>query len=368
MSGEKTEKPTLKRLRDARSKGQVPKSAEVTTTCVFVAVTAMLLIARSFVWERTQNFAEFAFSAAFAKDFVRGLPHLATTAFVTIVLLVAPFVLVAAIVAAIVGWMQVGGLITMEPLAPKPEKISPMAGLKRIFSGKTLLNFAMTLLKSSLLAPLLYALIKSSIPDLMRTPELPVAHIGLTGFLLIVKMMLFAVLVFVPMAAVDLAIQVHMYIDQLKMSKHDVKQDYKETEGDPLIKSHRRATARKLAFEGTRAKVKKASAVVTNPTHVAVALRYEPDETPLPIVVAKGADDGATMIRLLAKEEGIPIIENISLARKLYATTGEQEFIHSDVFEAVAEVLCWVQEIKQNAANSAEPEPTNLFVRPDEEA
>ncbi|KAE8753480.1 EscU/YscU/HrcU family type III secretion system export apparatus switch protein [Paraburkholderia madseniana] len=347
MSGDKTEKPTAKRLRDARKKGQIPKSAELVSTFVYIAVMGLLLTSRSVIWQWIEGFSDFVFRIAFTDNFERELPHLLTSTFIAVVVLVVPVTLTAALVAVIAGAMQTGGLITMEPIIPKPEKVNPMAGLKKIFSGKTLVTFALTLLKAGLLAPLLYAFIKGALPDLMRANELPPAYIGLTGFLLVLKMMFFAVLVFLPMSVVDVAMQIHFHIEQLKMSKHDVKQDFKETEGDPFIKSHRKALAKQMVLGNAPMPISKASAVVTNPTHLAVALYYDPAETPLPIVIAKGADERAALIREIARAEGVPMMRNVPLARQLYAATEENEFINSDAFEPVAELLLWADEVRE---------------------
>ena len=347
MSSDKTEKPTPKRLRDARKKGQIPKSQEISSTFVFIAVMALVLGGRSIIWEWIEHFSDFVFRVAFTEDFNRELPHLLTTTFIAIVVLVVPIFMTAAFTAVVAGFMQTGGLITMEPLTPKPEKVNPMAGLKKIFSGKTVVNFAMTMVKSALLAPLLYAYIKGALPDLMRANQMSAVYIGITGFLLALKMMFFAVLVFLPMSFVDLAMQIYFHIDQLKMSKHEVKQEYKETEGDPLVKSKRKSLAKQMVLGPPAKAIAKASAVVTNPTHFAVAIYYNPEETPLPVVVAKGADERAALIREIAEDAGVPMIRNVPLARQLYATVEEDEFIHSDLFEPVAELLLWADEIRQ---------------------
>lgn len=347
MSGDKTEKPTAKRLRDARKKGQIPKSAELVSTAVYVTVLGLLLLSQSIVWQWIKGFSDFVFRTAFTTEFERELPHLLTTTFIAVAALVTPVVLTAALVAVIVGSMQTGGLITMEPIIPKPEKINPMAGLKKIISGKTLITFALTMLKAALLTPLLYTFIKGALHDVLRTSELSSAYIGLTAFLLVLKMMFFAVLVFLPMSVVDVAMQIYFHIKQLKMSKHDIKQDFKETEGDPFIKSHRKALAKQMVLGNAPRPVSKASAVVTNPTHVAVAIYYDPTETPLPVVIAKGADERAAMIREIARAEGVPMMRNVPLARQLYATTDEDEFINSDVFEPVAELLMWADQVRE---------------------
>ncbi len=350
---DKTEKPTPKRLRDARQKGQVAKSTELNSAFVLLAVLGAVWLGAGSGLEGLRALMGEAMRMAFARDFWEILPGILERAELLLFVAFAAIFFAVGSVAALICRLQVGSVFSMDPVMPKLERVNPLAGLKRIFSKKTLVNFVTTLLKTLLVAAVVWGVAKGSIADVLRMPRLLPETIGIVGGLVVMRMLAGAWLVNAVLSVADVFIQRHWYLDDMKMAKHEVKRDHKESEGNPEVKGHRRMLAMELLFEELEAKVAKANVVVVNPTHIAVALSYRPGETDLPQVVAKGGDDMAAMIRRIAESKGIPVVRDVALARKLFETTPVDEYIGRDLFEPVARLLLWARSLEAlHAADS----------------
>jgi type III secretion protein U len=343
---QKTEQPTSKRLRDAREKGQVCKSQEVSTTCGLLAVFGVLLVAGPALWE------------ALITMFEAPLRHLhlpfaqAVSGTVEIMGMQALFIIAIVLGVAIVGGLagtliQVGVLISIKAVMPSLNKLNPSNWFKKTFAVKNFVELIKTILKTLIIS----YVVKMTLED-HAGMLISIANGGLEGILPALGA-LFSSLVFnvapafVVLAAADYFFQHQQYIKGLKMTKDEVKREYKEMEGDPIIKGKRKQLHQEMAMSNTMNNVRKASVVVTNPTHVAVALLYDEAKTPLPVIVGMGEGTLAEMIKRVAIEEGIPVMQNVPLARALLEEGAENEFIPADLIKPVAEVLRWAQSLKR---------------------
>jgi type III secretion protein U len=351
MSDDKTEAPTDHKLREARKKGQMAKSRDLATAVVMIAVVITLKMMEGAVDERLRRIVKLALDFGPGRDLpilevYRRMGSIAIEA----LLVVVPLLLVAALAAVIGVAMQVGLEITPDVVSPKPESIDPMAGLKRMVSVKSMLQLVQMIVKAIILGTILWTLIKGLMPMLAGTAYHTVGTIGTVSWAAIHRVLLISAVLFLVMGVVDYAIQRWQFMKSQRMSMDEVKREHKGQEGDPEIKGKRKQIAREDAQSPPKRKaVSGASAVVVNPTHFAAAIRYQPEECGLPIVVAKGVDDEALDIRRIAEDLGVPVLSNPPLARSLYRVPLGQP-VPEELFESVAAVLRWVNKIgKANA-------------------
>jgi type III secretion protein U len=351
-SGEKTEPPSPKKIRDARAKGQVARSQEVVTTFSLGAVVAYIWA----TWNLTLG------SLARMIDEITKLTDgdFRVNAYKAIALtfregssILLPVLGVAILAAVAANYIQVGTVFAMESITPKLEKISPASGFKRIFSMKQLVEILKSSLKIVFLSILLYFVIRDVIgPFIVSLPcGLPcISNVAGWG---IQQILMYSALAFLIVAGFDFMYQRHSYTKSLMMSKEEVKREYKESEGDPHIKGHRKQLAHELIMSDSGGQARKGSAVVVNPTHLAVVLSYDPEKAPLPVVTAKGRANQANLIRTEAERAGVPIFRNVPLAQALFATVAVDEFVPEEMFDAIAEILAWVDKNRHLLYHSA---------------
>jgi type III secretion protein U len=341
-TAEKTEPPSLKKIRDARAKGQVAKSQEVVTTVSLTAVMATIW----FTWTSTmatwiELFDQIASMAS--GDFRANAANALELLFRQSAIILLPIMGVTILAGVAANYVQIGSIFAFESLMPKFEKVSPGAGFKRIFSMKQVVEILKALAKIIFLSTLLYFVIRSAIGPYIASLVcgLP-CQISITVSML-EQLLLYSALAFVIVAALDFMYQRYSYTKGLMMSKEEKKREYKESEGDPHVKRHRKKLAHELIMSDSGQKARTATAVVVNPTHVAIVLDYDADKLKLPNVTAKGLGPHAHYLRAEAEHAGVPVFRNISLARALYATTDVEEIVPDELFDAVAEVLVWVK-------------------------
>ncbi len=340
-SGEKTELPTPKKERDARAKGQVARSQEVVTTISMFGTIAVIMAMGGTIWNRLtvliDQLAEIAarpgepnlnegLSLAWNAGVALTLPLLGTVIFLAI--------------AANMG--QFGVLFSMEALQPKLDRVSPMAGFKRIFSVKQLIELLKSIIKIVFLTVLLYIVVGDAIGPFVSAVGCGVDCIVTVTDSVMQRILSYTAVAFIIVAVADLFWQRHSHTKSLMMSKEDIKREYKESEGDPHVKGHRKQMAMELVMGDGHGQAKKASALVVNPTHIAIALRYAEGETPLPVVTAKGLGTMAVDMRVAAERAGVPIFHNVALARHLLSDADVDGFVPEDVYDVVAEILAWV--------------------------
>ncbi len=345
MSSEKTEQPTAKKERDARTKGQVAKSQDVTTTVLMVSL--FCTIGLLWDWLLTQlkelillptHFYALPFEAAFQA--------VAYGVMVKAILISLPFLLVGLVAGASASFIQIGPLLSFESLKPDLNKLNPLEKAKQIFSIKSVVEFLKSCLKVSIIGYIVVAIVRDSADGLTRVPYggLPAL---LAGVVAMMKTMAIRVsLAYAAIAAFDYFFQKYEHTKKLKMSKDEVKREYKESEGDPQIKGKRKQLHQEMLANNQVQRTRSATVVVTNPTHLAVAIYYEEKNNLLPAVLAKGEDHIARQMIAVAREQGIPVMQNIPLARALYANVAVDHYIPSDLIEPMAEVLRWVKELR----------------------
>jgi type III secretion YscU/HrpY family protein len=349
MSGEKTEQPTPKRLREARKKGQVAKSHDLTQAALFLTAIGVILAGGgAYITElralMTSLFQPHLLTGDLPEDeLMRRTGQVWGRAMVLLLpLLGAMFA-----VAAAMNFLQVKALFSTEVIKPKLEKLNPLKGFQNLFfQPKTYLELLKTLVKLTVIFTIAYASLKSALPEVILTArESPLTAARLAARLMS-GLLLKAGVIFVVLGAADYILQKKMHLKSLKMSKYEIQKEYKEDEGDPHIKHQRKHLHEELLANDVARNVPAANVVVINPTHIAVAIRYDEAAMNAPVVSAKGKFQLAERIVALARQHNIPIIRQIPLARSLFKVEAGFE-IPEDLYAAVAEVLNWVYALSQ---------------------
>ena len=345
---EKTEQPTPKRLSEAREKGNIPKSTEVNSAVVLLAGIGLIYLYGGVLYHKLTLIFRGIFSGGFMVSltltniqsyFIQGIHIIGVPTLLFLMGLMA--------IALSASYLQVGFVFTLNPLKPKGEKLNPFKGFKKIlFSPRTLEESVKNLLKLAIVITIGYLAIKgylTQFPLLLDQGVTDIARFMIKGALSITFKIGLA-LAFI--AAADYAFQRYEHIRNLKMTKQEVKDENKQTEGDPKIKSRIRSLQLEMSRRRMMQEVPKADVVITNPTHYAVALKYEPGKMSSPKLIAKGKNRIALKIREIAEQHGIPIMEDPELARSLYAVMDIDDEVPERFFKAVAEVLAYVYKIK----------------------
>ncbi len=345
--GEKTEEPTDKKIEDARAEGNVPKSQDVSgVITLFVAILAVLMLF-PFIAEHMANLFKYYFSLIGTPITKPFMLDVAIITFREVLLMVLPLAIAVAIAGILAAFSQFGFLFTTKPLIPDFKKIDPIKGIKNLLSMKKLIEGVKITLKShtSLGVGFFFFFI--------FIEELPtVALFSLADqldwlkdkMIIIALVMLIVTFVF---ALIDIIIVRKQYFDGLKMSKQEVKDEMKNMEGDPLIKSKIKQKQMEISRQRMMAEVSNADVIITNPTHYAVAIKYDEEKTRAPVVVAKGMDNMAQQIKKIARENDVHIVQNPPLARSLYAEVEVEKPIPEALFGAVAEVLAYVYKMNK---------------------
>ena len=326
MSSEKTEQPTPKKLRDARKKGQVAHSKDVSSTAILGGLFAYLVLGGPWIFYQCQELIRFP-AMVYDQPFEIAMQAVCKFTMIKIAMVTLPALGVVFIVGVGVNFIQSGPLLVLEPVKPDLKKIDPISKLKQMFSLKNLIETLKSIVKLVFLSILLYIVMRESIPDLLGIPM-----IGTDGMLAVIGNIFFRVVIYtmfayVVIAAADYFFQRWQYTKGLKMSKAEVKQEYKEMEGDPTIKSKRKQLHQEMAMSDRMDNVRKSSALVTNPTHLAIAIFYEEGNTKLPMVLAMGEDLIAKRMIEVAREADVPVMQNIPLAWNLYENAEIEQYI-----------------------------------------
>jgi len=263
-----------------------------------------------------------------------------------------------AVLSLFIEFLQVGPLLAVDKIKPDLSKLNPVSGLKRMFSADNFFELLKSILKTSVILIFCWLAVRAILPDLVFLPAAEPGNI--VGAVLELTMYIVggSLAFLLLFTAIDVSYQHYAFAKKMKMSLNDIKQEYKNTEGDPMIKSHRRQTAQEWAQEGASQAAGDATALVVNPTHVAVAIRFDRDLDNVPIVTATGEHEVAQAMRNSAKENHVPVVRNIKLARTLLATATEGEMVPRDLFDVVAEVILWAQTVNKRVQH----EKTHKFV------
>ncbi len=360
-SQEKTEQPTPKRLEDARKKGQVARSRELTMTLVMLAAAAYILFdGQRFATHLAEVMrAGFAFDLAILEGERALLVYLAGQVRLAMVLLL-PLLLVL-LLAAVAAPALIGGWnFSLQAVQPKFERLDPVKGLKRVFGPKGLMELVKTLAKFLVVGAAAFVFmlsvadrfaglgalsIKQAISEATHMAALGLAVVSATLILI---------------ALIDVPFQLHQHTKQLRMTRQEVRDELKQTEGKPEVKSKIRQLQQSVAGRRMLEAVPRADIVVTNPSHFAVAIRYQSEQMQAPVVVAKGADLVAAVIRRTAEEAGVPILQSPPLARALFHSTDIGQMIPPGLYLAVAEVLTWVYQIRGRPERAGTLKPPTI--------
>ncbi len=363
---DKTEEPTSKKLSDARKKGQVPRSKEAATFFVLLAGVLSIWAFSSMLGKGIRQIMLNSFSLTrdqvFDVDEIRRI-FLENISDIAIPILGLSFIL---FLCGIYGNIFIGGFnFSYEAMQPKFNKINPITGFGRMFSINSVVELIKGILKVTCIGAFCYFALSGRINEVLTLSYLdPIGAIRKALYLLL-QFMIIIVCAMLPIILIDVPYQKWHYIKQLKMTKQEVKDEYKNTEGNPQIKSKIKQLQYQMAARRMMAKVPQADVVVTNPTHYAVALSYDPNGTTAPLVVAKGVDDIAEKIKEIAREKNVPIIPMPPLARSLYYTTELDNEIPRGLFKAVAQVLAWVMGMKAFKEGKSQQRPRDLNMNPE---
>ncbi|MCW5964608.1 MAG: EscU/YscU/HrcU family type III secretion system export apparatus switch protein [Bryobacterales bacterium] len=349
MAGEKTEQPTDKKLRKAREKGQVAKSTDLVQAAVFLGAAATLWVSGEGLLQTLiamlrglggRGMLNGELSNAQLFTAVAGWWYAALFALL-------PLFGCVVLVSIAANFLQVRALFSLNSLKPDLNKLNPTEGLKRIFmKPRTYLDLLKNLLKLSIIVALAWVAINDMVRDLLLSGSITAGRIGGMAADSIYRLLTQTGAVFLVIGAADYILQKKLYINDQKMTKEEVKREYKEDEGDQHVKHRRKSMHQELMHESDVAGVSSADVVVVNPTHLAIALKYDQETMNAPRVIAKGRNLHAQRIREMAKENRVPIARNVPLAQQLIRVETGNE-VPEDLYEAVAGVLLWVYELQK---------------------
>lgn len=361
--GDKTELPTPQKLRDARKQGDIPKGKEITPTVVTFGVIVLLLSAGGYIANRITVFAETALGSVGSGEFSTTLAALAGEGLLVLLTLSAIVLIPLAALGVMTEVIQTRALFATKKLEPKFDSMNPIEGLKRMFGKDGLIELAKTLVKVTAIVVIVWLIARDHVAQMgaMLIPaSQPVwqdgagmaagaADAGRT-FRIALTVLAWVSAVFVLVALGDVLWSRQQFLKKMMMSRRDIKDEVKRDEGDPHVKSHRRQMAQEWAQSGAVSRTADASALLVNPTHLAIALQYDPETAPIPVVIARGEGDIAAAMRDVALSTGVPIIRHVPTARSLWARGEVGEMIPEDMFDAIAEIILWAQRSRAGQA------------------
>ncbi len=353
--GEKTEPATAKKLQDARKEGQVAKSQELNHAFGLLTLFVMLKLFISFIGEELLGIFQLIYKKIpdIINESIGGISVYTASTLInnvmgTILLILAPVFVIGFMVSLLSNILQVKWKVTAKPMMPKLSKINPISGFKRIFSKDSLFELLKSIVKIVVIIYVAYSSIKDHQNDLFLLYDIPLMQVILLVGTIVIDTGLKISLVYFIVGLGDFIYQRHKFKEDMKMTKQEVKDEYKNTEGNPEIKGRQRSKMREASQRRMMQNLPSADVVITNPTHYAVAIKYDAQQNAAPVVVAKGEDFLAQRIREAAKEHHIEIVENKPLARMLYANVDVGQEVPPELYQAVAEVLAFVYSLREN--------------------
>ena len=361
-SDDKTEEPTARRLEKAREDGQVARSTELSAAAVTISAVSLLFITGGYVVTKLAE--KFAAGFNFDRKLVFSsnlLPAIFGHQMLEAYILIVPVLGLTVVVAIAASGATGGYLFSLKAVMPKASKLNPAAGLKRMFGVKALVELGKALLKFFLVTGVLVYVLNDNIDTLNLIGKMALEPALATAGKLLAKVALLITLSLVLIALIDVPFQRWQFMKQMRMSKQEIKDEMKNSEGNPEIKAQIRRRQREMSNARMIDSVKDADVVITNPEHFAVALAYDPNGDTAPILLAKGADEMAARIRAEAQKHGIEIFQAAPLARALYFTTEVDHPVPEDLYYAVAQVIAYVfnlASVRPGAAPVQRPKPT----------
>ncbi len=339
-SGEKTENATPKRLRDARTKGEVPKSKDLTSTLGLAFILTLLWLTFSHNLSLLTNMLDYSLSVP-KEPFDSALQLLTKQAISAFITISAIALLPVAMFSLLVEFLQTGPLFSLEKVTPKLSNINMMSGAKRMLSADNMMEVLKAITKTATLFLIAYFVIRHFISELVLLPGAQTISIVLALKIMLIRLLIWTLGIFSVIMLMDFAYQRYSFAKKMRMSTSDIKQEQKNTEGDPHVKNQRKQMHQDFSQQSTNDAARSATALVVNPTHVAIAIYYDKEDSPVPVVSAKGEDESARQMRDAANENHVPVLRNERLARTLLANVDEGDVIPRDLFDVVAEVILW---------------------------
>lgn len=344
---EKTEQPTPKRRRDARKEGNVFHSRDVATVVILAGVFFAAKIFLPYIYEELKSYMVWLLEGAASNEKEIFSSQLVSVTLATFFKCALPLLGTALVCGILAQGVQTRFNVSFQSIRPKFSKLNPITGMKRLFAMKNVVELVKNIIKISLLLALLWSVLKSDLAPIARMIDMNPAMSGAYTLQMAFQLVMKVCVAFAAIAFMDFLYQRWEYEKGLRMTKQEVKDEFKQTEGNPEIKGRIRRIQRQMAMSRMMQKVPQADVIIRNPTHVAVALKYDPDRHRAPIVLAKGLDDVALRIVKAGEENGIYITENRPLARALYEACRLDEEIPAELYGAVAEVLVYLYKLRQ---------------------
>ncbi|WP_020615270.1 flagellar biosynthesis protein FlhB [Paenibacillus daejeonensis] len=350
FSQEKTEKATPKKKQESRKKGQVAKSMEIPAALILLLTVLSFVMLGGYYKERLLGMVGNVLENQLTMQITpQNVMPLFSGLILNGLVLLAPLFLIVIVIALAGNFAQIGFLLTGDPLKMKFSKINPIEGFKKIFSMRSVVEFLKSVLKMTIIGVLVYTTLWGELENILRLSQVSVDAIFAFAASLTLSLGLKIGGMLVALAILDYIYQRYDFEKSLRMSKQDIKDEYKKTEGNPIIKGRIREKQRRMAMQRMMQEVPKADVIITNPTHFAIALKYDSGDMEAPVVIAKGMDFVAQRIKEVAREHGIVTMENKPLARALYHRTEIGDAVPADLFQAVAEVLAYVYKLKRKS-------------------
>jgi len=347
FAGEKTEKATPKKRQDARKKGQVASSPEISSSLILLGAIGSFLMLGPLFQERLLALFGDVFLHRLSMDVTdQNVMVMFYRYIVQILLLLAPILILVVVITFAASYAQFGWLFTLEPLKPDLKRLDPIKGVKRLFSLRAIVDFLKSSLKLIVISAIVFSMMWSNKKEFLKLAYMPITDMLAFCIDLAIKTGLLVAATLFVLSIGDFMFAKYEHEKNLRMSKQDIKDEHKNMEGDPKVKARIRERQRRMALMRMMQEVPKADVVITNPTHYAVALQYDGTRMEAPVVIAKGQDYIALRIKEVARQHQIVTMENKPLARALYERSEIGEMIPADLFQAVAEVLAYVYRLK----------------------
>ncbi|MBV4475730.1 flagellar biosynthesis protein FlhB [Pseudomonas sp. B2M1-30] len=366
---DKTEDPTEKRKKDSREKGEVARSKELNTLAIMLAGSAALLIFGGMLAEDLMELMRLNFTLSREVVMDQGSMGKFLMQSGLMALLAIQPIMITLLIAAFLGPIALGGwLFAAGSLAPKFSRMNPLSGFKRMFSSKSVIELLKALAKFLITLAVALVVLSGDVDDLLRIAHEPLEQAIIHSVLLVGWSTLWLACGLIIIAAVDVPVQIWESIKKLKMTKQEVRDEHKDQEGRPEVKQRIRQTQREMSQRRMMAAIPDADVVITNPTHYAVALKYDADKGGAPVLLAKGSDFLALKIREIAVANNVMLLESPGLARSIYYSTELEQEIPGGLYLAVAQVLAYVYQIRQyRAGKGKRPDPLkdDLPIPPD---
>jgi type III secretion protein U len=345
-SGDRTEEPTPRRLADARKRGEVSKSREVGATAGLLAALAIGSLMLGWAGDQLAALIELAI-ASIGQPFAYAAPALARASVWALLSIVLAFAVPVALISLLADFLQIGPVFSTEPFAPKLERLDLVAGLRRMFGAENLVELAKSLLKTAVIGLIAWLVVREIFAKSTSLVHGAAPALGEALRVSTFHLLGWTVAIFSVVTMVDVLYQRYAFRKRMRMTPSEVKREHKEDEGDPLLKQKRKQLHQEWSERNAISSAQSANVLVMNPTHVAIALDYDPETAPVPVVSGKGEDDLAMEMRDHARMAGVPVLRDIALARALLERAEIGAVVPDDLFDAVAQAIVWARGVRE---------------------